>query len=174
MKKVWMITMVLLLAYSNLVFAAPSESEVVASFKSYVDQEVKKAMDSYKGQNWLVFIINKKQPPNWLEPPFWRIVHFTVNGEYTIDLRKNDSLIRPYVGILKIDKVNYYEDFSSQEAAAQCDSPKYRDTDHYTFSIAYQEDKWVVTKVELQYDGEQDTNSIYDVLKLKPQVNHLY
>lgn len=174
MKKVLVLTLVLLLAFSNLVFAAPSESEVIASFKSYVDKEVKKALVSYETNNEMIFIIDRPQPPDWLKPPFWRIVHFTLNGEYDIDLRKNDSLIRPYIGILKIDKVNYYEDFSSKEAAEQCVSPKYRDTKHYTFSIAYQEDKWVVTKVELQYNGELKTNSIYDVLKIEPKVGYLH
>ena len=174
MKKVLMLTLDLLLAFSNLVFAAPSESEVIASFKSYVDQEVKKALVSYETNNKMIFIINRKQPPDWLEPPFWRIVHFTLNDKYEIDLRKNDSLIRPYIGILKIDKVNYYQDFSSKEAAEQCVSPKYRDTKHYTFIIAYQEDKWVVTNAELQYSGELKANSIYDVLKIEPKLGNLY
>lgn len=161
MNKVLMITVVLVLAFSNLVYAAPSDTEIVALFKDYVSKEINKALATYESNDQMVVAVKDRNPP------VWQKIHFTLNADYTIDLRKNDSLIRPYIGTLEITKVIYYENFATKESAEQCVSPKNRDdTRGYVFTIAYQGNKWVVTRVYMPYyRQEKDIMGIYDTLK---------
>jgi hypothetical protein len=161
MNKVLMLALVLLLAFSNLAYAAPSDTEIMNSFKDYVSKEVNKALATYESNNQIVVAVKDRKPP------VWQKIHFTLNADYTIDLRKNDSLIRPYIGTLEIAKVIYFENFATKEAAEQCISPKNRDDSRrYVFTIAYQDDKWVVTRVFMPYyRQEKDILGIYDTLK---------
>ncbi|XER10457.1 hypothetical protein SATMO3_06140 [Sporomusa aerivorans] len=161
MRKVLLLTLVLVLVFSNLAFAAPSEAEAVDSFKEYVRAEVNKALATYEAKNQQIFELNKRKPP------VWKRIHYTLSPDYTIDLRKNDSLINPYIGKLEIAKISYHEEFATQEEAEKCTSPKNKDTDRYIFILAYQDEKWVVTNVVLEYSGEVKLMGIYDKLKNK-------
>lgn len=76
-------------------------------------------------------------------------------------------MINPYIGKLEIAKISYHEEFATQEEAEKCTSPKNKDTDRYIFILAYQDEKWVVTNVVLEYSGEVKLMGIYDKLKNK-------
>lgn len=61
------------------------------------------------------------------KPPLWQKEVYALSTDYTIDLRKNDSLIRPYIGTLEIAKITYSQTFVTREAAETCDTPNYKD-----------------------------------------------
>ena len=63
MKKVLLLTLVLVLAFSSLAFAAPSEAEVIDSFKEYARTEVDKTLATYEAKNQQIFEFNKGKPP---------------------------------------------------------------------------------------------------------------
>ena len=162
MKKVLLLTLVLLLAFASLASAAPSESEVIASFKSYVDKEVKKALVSYETDNQQLLVYKDRKPPLWQKEVY------ALSTDYTIDLRKNDSMIRPYIGTLEIAKITYSQTFATREAAEACDRPNYKDDQsrRYVITVAYQEGKWVVTRIYMPYyRQEKEVVSISEILK---------
>jgi len=79
-------------------------------------------------------------------------------GEYRIDVRKTDSLLTPYIGVLEL---RWNERYSGCEetwdgAEAQSDLP-HSDSWGYRYTYGFQEGKWVLKESELErktYEGD--------------------
>jgi hypothetical protein len=81
----------------------------------------------------------------------WNMEYHEISTPYTIDVRKTDSLISPYVGtaefgiILHIGKCHQ----SPEEAAKDSSYPtSYREGYRYTF--AYQDEAWVIRSRQIR------------------------
>ena len=155
MKKLLILTLMLLVALSNVVYAQPSEAEVVASFKQYVGDELSKAISTYPIYNYQI----RKSDGKWYK------FSENLDRNFTIDVRKSDSLTAPYIGIAEISRVfKRGENCSTKELAEESNASDVYDIFKYSFIGVYRDNEWVVTKVEYHNYVEEIT-SIYDRLK---------
>lgn len=155
MKKLLILTLILLFALSGVVCAKPSDAEVIASFKKYVSEELSKAISTYKIDNYEI----RESSGMWYK--------FTENLDpnYTVDVKKNNSLTSPYIGMAEISRVfNRGEDCSTKELAEASSALSLYDIFKYRFIAVYRDNKWVVVGVEY-YNYFEETTSIYDRLK---------
>lgn len=170
MKKMLLLTFILLFALSSIVCAHPSDSEVVASFKQYVSGEVTKAISTYGTDNYHVnkYATTTVSSTGSVNSITWCKTITEINPKYTIDVQKNNSLVSPYIGTMEISKtVRFYDECSTKEEAEKSNVIRISDTCIYSFTLAYQNDNWVVTKVGFNHNSFAKTMSIYDTLKCK-------
>lgn len=159
MNKILILAFMLLFGLSNIVCAEPSDSEVVASFKQYVSDEVTKAIATYEIDNYRM---------HKLSSGTWYKTTSNLDPHYIIDVQKNNSLISPYIGSVEIKKAfQFYEECSTKGLAEKSTKVRLLNTAKYRFKMAYQDNNWVVTKVELDNCEQETTGSIYDNLKYK-------
>ncbi|MBP2644227.1 MAG: hypothetical protein H6Q67_2114 [Firmicutes bacterium] len=155
MKKLLILTLMMLVALSNVVCAQPSDEEVVASFKQYVGEELSKAISTYKIDNYEI----RKSGGKWYK------FSENLDPNYTIDVRKNDSLTTPYIGSAVISRVfKRGENWPTKELAEISTASDIYDIFKYRFIGVYRDNEWVVTKVEYNNYVEEITG-IYDRLK---------
>jgi hypothetical protein len=169
MNKLLILTLVLLSVLSNVVYAEPSDSQVVTSFKQYVSEEVNKAISTYEPDDYRVdrYNVTTVSGHGSTSRMVWRKSYHVLHSQYTVDLRKNDSLISPYIGTMEIPKtVRVYEDCATKEEAEKTTAINYTTTFKYKFTVAYQDNNWVVTKVQSD-NWDTKTMGIYETLKYK-------
>jgi len=142
MKKILLLTIMLLLTLSNIGFADPSESEILASFKQYVSDEVGTALSTYEVDKYKM---RKSSEGRWYKTTS------SLNPNYSMDIKKTNSLMSPYMGILEVSQVDSnYSEYLSKEMA-ETDTILYdSNKTTYKFIIAYQDNKWVITGVNVQ------------------------
>lgn len=164
-----MLILMVVFSFSNVAYAASNDAEVVASFKQYVKEEVAKALATYKEGEYQV---NQYEHSTYSGREgkkidiIWRKYRQELNSQYNLDLKKTDSLISPYVGKVSISKNYYiYHDFPTK-LEAEKDTEYMESITDYKFTVAYQDDQWVVIKVQVD-NMETDPLSIYEILQYK-------
>lgn len=167
MKKLLIVTLMLLFVITGIAYAEPSDSEVVSAFKQYVSDEVTRAIASYEPGSYQVkqHVITSVSSNGTKKTIVWRKGIDELHPKYTIDVKKNNSLISPYIGTMEIEKTYYaYEDCPTKEEAEKSTKEMWRNKYKCRFELAYQDNKWVVTKVVFD-NCERETMGIYDALK---------
>lgn len=155
MKKLLLLTLMLLVALSSVVYAQPSDAEVVASFRQYVGDELSKVISTYKIDNYEI----RKNSNKWYK------FSQSFDRNYIIDVRKNDSLTAPYIGSAVISRITMRgENYSTKELAEESTASNLYEIFKYRFIGVYRDNEWVVTKVEYN-NYYEDITSIYDRLK---------
>lgn len=149
MKKILVFCLCLLI-FPNFAFAV-SDEDALASFKSYIKVELEKVKQSYEGNRYSMYFMEADKKIS--RSALWYKQSAAINPEYKIDLQKTNSLISPYLGTLevKIDDTIFIA-HPIKEIAASLDLINYRTYSIYIFSIAYQDDKWVITAIR-DYDS---------------------
>jgi hypothetical protein len=150
MKKMLLI-FICLLFWSFPAFAAEvsqaEDSQIVSSFNQYLNDKMAQILATYDGQHYIHMLPSEKNPEG-----YWRKVDAAVNPNYKIDVQKTDSLDTPYIATLEVTtKYRYFASRPTREAAEAATDGGYTVTNIYRFSIAYQNNTWVVTEAQ-QYD----------------------
>lgn len=136
-----------------VVLAADEKAEreaVVSSFKQYVKDYV----DSYK--------TDRREQVHDIQGRLgntgtWVIGSFgPVRDGYSIDIRKTDSLISPYVGVLEFELVGHETRVHASKEEALADNDFGPETEGFVIehrhTYAFQDGKWV-PKSRQRYDG---------------------
>lgn len=114
----------------------PQTSEdIVGSFKAFVDDYFKKAYTD--STDYAVVAL--------LPTHTWMKMYFVRSGDYSIDVRKTDSLVSPYVGVLEFPIEKYSTTAHKTEEDAKADNnffppvpaPRQRK------NFALQDNKWI-------------------------------
>ncbi len=114
-----------------------SSSDVVSSFRQYI----RDYMASFKtdGRERVFFV----------EGQGWRKMTYAPKGDPSIDVRKTDSLISPYLGTCEFTLVGSATAFHPTEAQARTDTTMNEVTaNDHRHSYAFQDGHWVVKKRE--------------------------
>ena len=158
----------LLIPYSA---QAATDQEIVASFQQFITEQLTPIYETYKGNHYSiigpsVFLGSKKQ--------VWFKSKSDLDSQYSIDVEKTNSLVSPYIGtlVIKIHSV-FSEHCPSYASAETATANRINNTTTYTFKIAYQKEKWVLTKYGTQsallgnnFLGWSETNSsLFNMLK---------
>lgn len=127
---------ILILGATALPASAQSDADVVKSFKAYVADYVA----SYK-TNRREHVVETSGG--------WSRQYFEVDPEFSIDVRKTDSLISPYLGVAEFLLTMHYTAFHKTQAESEADhsfvqsmSMKHRHT------YAYQDGAWALKSRE--------------------------
>ena len=145
------VVFLLTLTFCNSVFAM-EDSEVVDSFKQYVDNVMTQVTPTYEGTHY--GLTNSSETGGW-----YKSIKYLEPG-YKIDVEKTNSLISPYVGTLEVStKTVFYEHNPNKGIASESEIINFTSSSTYKFTIAYQNDNWVVTSAK-EYDHFLD--KIYD------------
>lgn len=166
-----MLLVSLLMFFTIPAFAA-TDAEIVGSFKEFASENISKALETYDGIHYKVAYI---EPSKYSSKPngYWFKLTGVLDPNYKIDVQKTNSLISPYIATLEVNyKTLCYYGRSTKEAAESVSNIERTSTDIYKFTVAYQDDKWVVTDAK-KYSrllGEwfnTNTKDIFEVLKCK-------
>jgi hypothetical protein len=85
------------------------------------------------------------------ERPGYIRTSYEPNTAYAVDVRKTDSLVSPYVGILLIEWNKHYSDCKETQEKAQAQSGLgHFNSLKYRYTYALQDGKWVPTEHEVQ------------------------
>lgn len=123
--------MVLATSASVHITLAQSSSDVVASFKKYVADY----MNSYKtDRREMVRLLGGGWAKEYFEPL----------PDAGIDVRKTDSLVSPYMGVVEFTLITRYTTFHKTRTEAEADNNfvQTRQTKH-RHTYAYQDGSWV-------------------------------
>ena len=163
----------LLIPYSA---QAATDQEIVASFQQFITEQLTPIYETYKGNHYSVLGLSKDYSSKRQE---WFKSKSDLDSKYSIDVEKTNSLVSPYIGTLVI-KIHYFssEHFPSYASAEAATASRINDTTTYTFKIAYQKEKWVLTKYGTQsallgnnFLGWYETNnSLINILKCTDNV----
>jgi hypothetical protein len=86
-----------------------------------------------------------------IERPGYIRASYEPNTLYAVDVRKTDSLVSPYVGILLIEWNKHYSDCEETQEKAQAQSRLgHFGSLKYRYTYAFQDGKWVPTNHEVQ------------------------
>ncbi len=117
-----------------------AEQEAVQKFKQYTsDLMVKYKAEKYERTEHAVYC------PNWGPGAHGYVkAAYEPDSSYKIDVRKTDSLITPYVGILWLQWDKRYSDCKDtrEEAQTQSDLPN-RDHLAYQYKYGFQDGHWI-------------------------------
>lgn len=160
---------VILLVCLLLAFCVPAyamdDSQVVDSFRQYVQSNISLVEDSYKGNKYEVKYIKA----DYFSGAYWIKYATTLDPAYKIDVQKTNSLISPYVGTLEVDRNTVTYSGKTKEDAINQIGTKYSYVDNFKFTIAYQGTGWVVTRATQRNYAlairEEVSLNILDVLK---------
>lgn len=129
--------------YCLPVFAA-DDAQVVSSFKQYVSDILTQVNATYEGNNYRIAYIPLDAVTK--RPGYWIKIKRTIDPTYNIDVQKSNSLISPYIGTLEVNTTNvFYKGYPNQQDAEATDAIDHTTGDNYKFTIAFQDEKWVVT-----------------------------
>ncbi|KAF0216763.1 MAG: hypothetical protein FD174_3586 [Geobacteraceae bacterium] len=148
---------------------ALTDTEVVDSFKQYVSDEMKKVFVSYEGTHYNVSYVESNLN-------FWFKSYHKIDQNYKIDVEKTTSLISPYVGTLQVEVYyNTSDKFPTKKTAEQATTYKVHSIQTFKITLAYQENKWVVTDAHFKSSSldsviKQDKLSIYENLKCPDKI----
>ena len=151
MKKLLSIILtVLIMSTFSVAFA--DEQEIVESFKTFVSDTMTPIIASYQGEHYSIKYADCS-PIH--EKSYWYKSTVTT-PRYVIDVKKTDSLISPYLGLLDItnDLISYkgkYDSAKEAETSSVQESPFMLRHNRYTY--AYQDGNWVKIRVEYERDG---------------------
>lgn len=163
--------MFLITMISGVAFAEPNDTEILNSFKQYVDTEMQKVFATYEGNhNRIAYQVRFDISPQENPKEVWFKSTEKINKAFKIDLQRTTSLISPYVGTLEVDKyTEFSSDYPTEVAAKMSFDTRYIQWDLYKFTVAYQENQWVITGLTLKkqnYDAANlSSNSIFYTLK---------
>jgi hypothetical protein len=126
-----------------------------AGFQSQQEKEIVKAFNKIAREYIPAHIA--RTPTVYNAPCGWNKWYWEPSTDYTIDVRKTDSLVSPYVGVVTFGVTSYYTAChpTREEAEKDGNYPNTYDFEHrYTFS--YQDDKWVLKSREakVKYNGQ--------------------
>lgn len=160
----------LLMVSFCLPVSAATDAEVVSSFKQYASDQLAKILETYEGVHYKVAYI---EPDRYSSKPkgYWFKLTGMVDPNYKIDVQKTNSLVSPYVATLEVNyKTLFYYDRPTKETAEAVTDIKRVSIEVYKFTVAYQDEKWVVTEAK-SYSSvlgkwfNRDTKDIYTELK---------
>jgi hypothetical protein len=118
------------------VLSQQSDADIVASFKKHLIDYV----DSYK--------TNRRDEVRETSGG-WSRNYYEIDQKYSIDLRKTDSLISPYVGTANFVFTMHSTSFHKTKAEAQADNNFIRSQLlKHRHVYAYQDGAWVLTQRE--------------------------
>ncbi len=111
--------------------AAQSDADVVKSFKNYVAGY----MVSYK--------TDRREYVGNLGGG-WAKIYFEPSGDSSIDVRKTDSLVSPYMGVLEFTLIKHFTAFHKTRAEAEADNSFTQSTEaRHRHTYASQDGTWV-------------------------------
>lgn len=157
LKRIGLLTVLLMFIIgTNLCLAAPTDAEIVISFKQYISDNMNKVLATYNGEHFSVIYSDSYKD--------WFKTRDDIDSNYKIDIKKTDSLLYPYVGTLEVNKrIAFYQHRDSKESAANDTNINRYVTETYRFTIAYQDNQWVVTDSKINnnlidkwYDWSKD------------------
>lgn len=159
------------LGFCNIVFAM-DDSEVVDSFKQYVDDAMTQVSTTYDGTHYSMTYEDYDGFKPMKEYVGWyKTTNFLEPG-YKIDVQKTTSLISPYIGKLevKINHVTFLTNKNKDIAEAEkLVNTNCSNMNTYIFAIAFQNGIWNVTSVRSDY-GELNPDSILNILRCKDKI----
>ena len=139
-KSLAMMLTVALIFVLPLPVQAATDQEIVASFQKYLTEQLTPIYETYKGTHNILG-----------ENKYWYKQTTALTPNYSIDVEKTNSLVSPIVGTLKIAIIRFHSDiFASIAAAEQASANKLfiDGTKEFQFIFAYQNEKWILTKVK--------------------------
>lgn len=132
------------------------EQDVVDSFKAHVQNIMQPILATYKDDTTHLRYFDPGKHGLQGSGHWFKVRN--LEPVYFLDIKKNDSVMYPYTGILEIEK--YTEIFTgkypTQEAAAKAEKSYLSNAmQHWRFYYGYQNGKWEKTKVEFYRDTEK-------------------
>ena len=111
-----------------------TDADVVKSFQSYV-------------ANYLVRLAKKKviHTVSGLGESVWVKYYFEQSTDVAIDVRRTNSLVSPYTGILDLTLITHYTKFHTTEAEAEADDSFKSTTKKHRHIYAFQDGAWIST-----------------------------
>lgn len=74
----------------------------------------------------------------------WAKIYFEPSLDYGVDVRKTDSLVSPYVGVLEFTLIRHFTKFHPSESDAEADNSFVQTTStNHRHTYAFQDNKWV-------------------------------
>ena len=133
--------LLLMLGTTTLVTLAQSDAEVVKSFKQYVYDY----LASYK--------TNRRELVDKLGGG-WAKMYFIPSGGLGVDVRKTDSLVSPYVGVLEFTMTRPFTAFHKTKAEAEVDNNFIQSTTtKHRHTYAFQDGAWSPTSYQCNLVG---------------------
>lgn len=147
MKKIFAM-LLLLCSLCSVSFA--NEQEVVASFQSFVSNLVAPIESTY-GNNYYRII---EAPPYESSTSLKYMKVQQTDFMYSCDIKKTDSVMYPYLGVLEISNKHNYTDFFTTEIEAR-NAIVYTTKSHHQhrFTYRYCNGKWEENRAYMYLDG---------------------
>lgn len=150
------LVLTIIFSFSNIIFA--NEQKAIDDFNLLISKIKTDTNATFTDEYCKVFYI-KAEPQYGIEEQWSKSRIDHINISY--DIKKSDSLISPYIGIINIKNTykTFYplvsnDIFKTKEDAINATLYKLSDGDIiYTYTYAYQNNKWILKNSYNSYDG---------------------
>lgn len=138
-------------------FSFAGEQEIVDSFKAYVMPKINMVESTYQNAQPKV---SYNEGYSVIKPYYTKEIS---ELQYALDVRKTDSLMSPYIGIVEIAKIEHiYKKHNTKEEAMK-ETQKWMDyLDKNRLKYVYSDGVWKVKTVTF-YDVNGEMTDTYDI-----------
>ena len=91
----------------------------------------------------------------------WIKQYFRASTDYSIDVRRTDSIISPYIGTVQFAVSNYKSachktrEEAEKDNRLETDCSTQTDCSTHKYTFAYQDEKWVIKSRELKFKSDE-------------------